>query len=181
MTKYIEVEFDCGITIKEAVEYLHQLSDETGKDYCGAFNGNTLTSDMTVDKAYTKCMGKTFAEFKHEQEKWRQDLIKREEEHKKCIPQLTKEYIEKGHKILSKDKWDYWDECVPIRLSDLYEGIELNWCLEIIETVKSEGITKGIEIMKNQGHSGMSWGLMKSMIKTFCDEGEEFIKELEEG
>lgn len=32
--------------------------------------------------------------------------------------------------------------------------------------------------MRNQGHSGMSWGLMKSMIKTFCDCGDEFLEQL---
>lgn len=48
---------------------------------------------MTVDEAYIKCIGKTFAEFKHEQEEWRQDLIRREEEHKKKIPELTKYWI----------------------------------------------------------------------------------------
>ena len=31
--------------------------------------------------------------------------------------------------------------------------------------------------MRNQGHSGMSWGLMKSM-KTFCDCGDEFLEQL---
>lgn len=33
--------------------------------------------------------------------------------------------------------------------------------------------------MKNQGHSGMSWGLMKSMIYTFCDCGNEFVEALD--
>jgi len=32
--------------------------------------------------------------------------------------------------------------------------------------------------MKNQGHSGMSWGLMKSMIREFCDCGNEFLEQL---
>lgn len=54
MTKYIKVNFNCGMTIEEAVEYLHQLSDETGKDYYGTLNNNILTSDMTVDEAYIK-------------------------------------------------------------------------------------------------------------------------------
>lgn len=99
-------------------------------------------------------------------------------EHKKHIPQLKK-YIEKGHKILSKDKWDSWDKCVPVRLNDLYKGMELNQCLKIIKTVKSKGIARGIEVMKNQGHSGLSWGLMKSMIYTFCDCGNEFVEALD--
>ncbi|OLA71440.1 MAG: hypothetical protein BHW52_03315 [Ruminococcus sp. 37_24] len=179
MKKYIDVDFNCGMTIEEAVKYLHQLSYKTGKDYCGAFNGNTLSSDMTVDEAYIKCIGKTFKEFKDEQEKMRQDLIRREEEHKKKIPELTKYWIKEGHKILSQDKWDEWDRCVPIRLGDLYEGMELGQCLDIIKTVKDNSIVAGIEVMKNQGHSGMSWGLMKSMIYTFCDCGNEFVETLD--
>ena len=179
MKKYIDVDFNCGMTIEEAVKYLRQLSYKTGKDYCGTFNGNTLSSDMTVDEAYIKCIGKTFKEFKDEQEKMRQDLIRREEEHKKTIPELAKYWITEGHKVLSQDKWDEWDRCVPIRLGDLYKGMELGQCLDIIKTVKDNSIVAGIEVMKNQGHSGMSWGLMKSMIYTFCDCGNEFVEALD--
>ena len=93
MKKYIDVDFNYGMTIEEAVKYLHQLSYKTGKDYWGTFNGNILSSDMTVDEAYIKCIGKTFKEFKDEQEKRRQDFIRREEEHKKKIPELTKYWI----------------------------------------------------------------------------------------
>lgn len=77
------------------------------------------------------------------------------------------------------EKWDEWDRCVPIRLDDLYEGMELGQCLDIIKIVKDDSIAAGIKVMKNQGHSGMSWGLMKSMIYTFCDCGKEFIEALD--
>ena len=56
--------------------------------------------------------------------------------------------------------------------------MELGQCLDIIKTVKDNSIVAGIEVMKNQGHSGMSWGLMKSMIYTFCDCGNEFVEAL---
>lgn len=36
MKKYIDVDFSCGMTIKEAVKYLHQLSYKTGKPVDGA-------------------------------------------------------------------------------------------------------------------------------------------------
>ena len=179
MKKYINVDFNCGMTIEEAVKYLRQLSYKTGKDHCGTFNGNILSSNMTVDEAYIKCTGKTFKEFKDEQEKMRQDLIRREEDHKKKIPELTKYWIKEGHKVLSQDKWNEWDRCVPIRLDDLYDGMELGQCLDIIKTIKDNSIGAGIEVMKNQGHSGMSLGLMKSMIYTFCDCGNEFVEALD--
>ena len=49
-----------------------------------------------------------------------------------------------------------WDKCVPIRLGDLYRGMELGQCLDIIRTVKEKSIQDGIDVMKNQEHSGMS-------------------------
>lgn len=177
--EYIKIDFDCGLSIKDSVKLLHSKAEATGKKYFGEFNGHKLTSDMTVDEAYIKCIGKTFKEFKDEQEKIRQDLIRREEEHKKKISELTKYWIKEGHKVLSQDKWDEWDRCVPIRLGDLYEGMELGQCLDIIKIVKDDSIAAGIKVMKNQGHSGMSWGLMKSMIYTFCDCGKEFIEALD--
>lgn len=177
--EYIKIDFDCGLSIIDSVELLHSKAKATGKKYFGEFNGHKLTSDMTVDEAYVECIGKTFKEFKDEQEKMRQDLIRREEEHKKKIPELTKYWIKEGHKVLSQDKWGEWDRCVPIRLGDLYEGMELGQCLDIIKTVKEDSITAGIKVMKNQDHSGMSWGLMKSMIYTFCDCGNEFIEALD--
>lgn len=73
-----------------------------------------------------------------------------------------------------------WDKCVPIRLGDLYRGMELGQCLDIIRIVKEKSIQDGIDVMKNQGHSGMSWGLMKSMIREFCDCGNEFLVQLGE-
>lgn len=171
------VDFLIGETIEEAIKELRDRAKD-GNMYYGRFNTWTFTSDMSVDDAYKMAMGKTYSQYKKEQEEWREDLRKREEEYKTKIPELTKEWIEEGHKVLSEDKWQIWDECVPIRLSDLYKGMELGQCLDIIRTVKERSITDGIEVMRNQGHSGMSWGLMKSMIKAFCDCGDEFLIQL---
>lgn len=175
--KVIEVEFCPGITIKEAVEELKERAKD-GNAYCGRFNVWAFTSDMSVDDAYMMAMGKTYSQHQKEQEEWREEYDRRKEEHKAKIPELTKEWIKEGHKVLSEDKWQMWDECVPIRLSDLYEGMELGQCLDIIRTIKEKSIADGIEVMRNQGHSGMSWGLMKSMIKAFCDCGNEFLLQL---
>lgn len=177
--EYIEIDLDCGLSIIDSVKLLHSKAEATDKKYFGEFNGHKLTSDMTVDEAYIECLGRTSKEFKDEQEKWRQDLIRKEEEHKKKIPELIKCWIKEGNEVLSQDKWTEWDKCVPIRLGDLYEGMELGQCLDIIKAVNEDSIAAGIEVMKNQGHSGMSWGLMKSMIYTFCDCGTEFVEALD--
>lgn len=164
--------------LDNCVKRLLELN-KTGKLYKYSFNGHWLYSDtVTMDSAYMEVLGKTKAEFDEEQRKQREEWKRHEEEHKAAIPALTKKWIEEGHKVLSKDKWSYWDEVVPIRLSDLYEGMELGQCLDIVKILKTGDFNKAKETMENQGHSGMSWGLMKAMVKEFSNVGEEFVKML---
>lgn len=88
---------------------------------------------------------------------------------------MTKEWIEKGNKILDEKYRDLWAECVPIRLDDLYQGFELGACLDIVKELNAGcdlEVAKGI--IEKQGHSGMSFGLVCSMVKSFCDRGNEF-------
>jgi hypothetical protein len=89
---------------------------------------------------------------------------------------LTKEWIEKGNAILDEKYHETWAKCVPIRLSDLYQGMELGNCLEIVEQLNNGKTVEEVKpLIENQGHSGMSFGLVCSMIKSFCDRGEEFV------
>ena len=94
--EYREIDFCCGWTIERAVKELHERAKD-GNKYCGEFNGNKLTSDMSLDDAYMLCTGKTFDEFNKEQEENRQRLIREEEEHKRKIPELSKYWIEEGY------------------------------------------------------------------------------------
>ena len=171
--KYREIEFGAGQNIESAVKELKEHKDLV----CGSFNGQMLYSDIdNMDSAFKKVTGKTKAEF-DEAEKQRQIEYKRQEkEHKEAIPRLTLEWIAKGEKILDKKHHKLWTKIVPIRLGDLYKGMELGNCLEIVEQ-----LNKGIELEKvkplieDQGHSGMSFGLVCSMVKEFCDRGAEFV------
>jgi len=170
---YREIEFGFG-NIEEAVKELKSHKDLV----CGSFNGQMLYSDVDdMDSAYKKVTGKTKAEF-DEAEKQRQVEYKREkQEHEEAIPKLTVEWIKKGKKILDEKHHKLWAKIVPIRLGDLYRGMELGNCLEIVEQ-----LNKGIELEKvkplieEQGHSGMSFSLVCSMVKEFADRGDEFVK-----
>lgn len=89
----------------------------------GEFNGITLFSDtVTIDYAYTKISGKTKVEFdKAYQDKMDEyDEIKRK--HKESIPEQSILWMERGRKILTEDRWSYWDEIVSVRLNDIYRG-----------------------------------------------------------
>lgn len=168
---YKKIEFGFG-DIESAVKELKSHTELV----CGLFNDQMLYSDIDdLDSAYVKITGKTKAEFdaerKAENDKYKEDQRK----HKEAIPELTKVWIEKGKSILDEKYLELWNKCVPVRLGDLYQGMELGNCLEIVEQLnKGEELEKVKPLIENQGHSGMSFGLVCAMINSFCDRGKEF-------
>jgi len=173
---YRKIKFGAGESIERAMKDLASFK-ERGELVCGEFNGQLLYSDIdNVDSAYKKITGKTKSEFDAEQQaendKYKAELQK----HKEAIPELTKEWIEKGNAILDEKYQQLWAKCVPIRLDDLYRGMELGATLDIVKKLNAGctlAIAKGI--IDKQGHSGMSYGLVCSMVKSFCDRGKEFV------
>ena len=173
MKNYREIEFGFG-NIEEAVKELKSHKDLVK----GTFNGQILYSDIDdKDSAYKKVTGKTKAEF-DEAEKQRQIEYKRQQkEHKEAIPKLTIEWVEKGKKILDEKHHKLWTKITPIRLGDLYQGMQLGNCLEIVEQLnKGETLENVKPLIENQGHSGMSFSLVCSMVKEFADRGAEFVE-----
>jgi hypothetical protein len=168
---YKEIEFGFG-SIESAVKELKNHDELV----CGSFNGQVLYSDIDdLDSAYVKITGKTKAEFdnerKIENDKYEEDQRK----HKEAIPELTKGWVAKGNAILDEKYRKTWAKCVPIRLGDLYHGMELKCCLDIVaELNKGCSLDEAKTIIEGQGHSGMSFSLVCSMVKSFCDRGEEF-------
>lgn len=177
MNKYYQkIEFNWGGNIESAVRELLNYK-EKGILACGEFNGVTLYSDtVTLDGAYKEITGKTKDEHDEYERKWREEYYRKEQEHKEQIPELTKTWTEKGREVLSEDKWSLWNEIVPIRLSDLYRGMELGCCLDIVKILNNGGtLDEAKAEIDNQNHSGMSFGLVCSMVKELSDRGEEFV------
>jgi len=173
MKNYREIEFGFG-NIEEAVKELKSHKDLVK----GTFNGQILYSDVDdMDSAYKKVTGKTKAQF-DEAEKQRQIEYKcQQKEHKDSIPKLTIEWVEKGKKILDKKHHKLWTKIVPIRLGDLYQGMELGNCLEIVEQLnKGTELEKVKLLIEGQGHSGMSFELVCSMVREFADRGNKFVE-----
>ena len=168
---YRKIEFGFG-DINSAMEELKSPKDLV----CGLFNGRMLYSDVDdIDTAYKKITGKTKSEFDAEREKEHLEYEERKRKHKESIPELTKEWIEKGNEILDEKYRETWAKCVPIRLDDLYEGMELKSTLDIVKKLNAGCELKTAkEIIEGQGHSGMSFRLVCSMVKSFCDRGAEF-------
>lgn len=175
--EYELVDFPLSWTIDDVVAELLEYK-KNDKLACTDFNGHKLYSDtVTIDNAYLEIVGKTKSEYDKAQKEWREKIIREQEEHKAKIPELTEKWIKEGHKILDEKYWSFWDECVPIRLEDLYHGMELKACLDIVEPLNNGcSLEKAKEIIESQDHSGMSYGLVRAMVVEFCDRGEEFAK-----
>lgn len=174
-TNYRKIEFGAGDSIESAMQDLARFK-ERGELVYGEFNGQKLYSDVDdVDTAFKKITGKTKAEF-DEERKLENDKYKADQKkHKDAIPKLTKEWIEKGNVILDEKYQEKWAKCVPIRLDDLYQGMELKATLDIVKELNAGcELEVAKVIIEEQGHSGMSFGLVCSMVKSFCDRGTEF-------
>lgn len=169
--EYKIIEFGIG-NIESAIKDLKSQEELV----CGLFNGVMLYSDIDdIDSAYVKITGKTKAEFDEVERIWLEEYQEKKRKHKESIPQLTKEWIEKGYAILDEKYHEVWAECVPIRLDDLYEGMELKATLDIVEKLNSGcELEEAKKIINDQGHAGMSFGLVCAMVASFCDRGEVF-------
>lgn len=145
------------------------------------FNGHTFYSDtVTLDNAYTEVTGKTKTEYDKEMQERHKKYRQEEKDYKRKIPELTKEWITKGHEILDKKYWKNWDKIVPLRLKDLYRGMELGACLSIIETLNNNSEFYDAKyILDKQNHSGASYNLVVYLVSNFCDRGTEFKNFLE--
>lgn len=174
---YKKIEFSAGCNIERAVNELLNYKEKEILA-CGKFNGTILYSDtVTLDNAYKEIIGKTKIEFDKAQQEWRENYEKEEQKYKEEIPSLSKEWMRKGREILIKDKWEYWDKIVPIRLGDLYHGMELGCCLDIVKILNNNGtFDEAKKELEDQNHSGMSYSLVCVMVKEFCDRGNDFYK-----
>lgn len=174
---YQEVDFGyCG-TLKDAVEKLEECRDNGILAY-GTFNGHILHSDtVTLDDAYIKIVGTTYAELEEKQKKWRGDRDKAEREFQENLPNSIERWKARARTILPKDKLEYWDTIVPIRANDLYQGMELDQCLDLVEMLNNRcSLDEAKTKVESQNHSGMSFGLICQMVSKFSDRGQEFVE-----
>lgn len=177
----IEVSYICtaGISIDNAWKKLQKIKDNEpykGETLFVKFNDKEIYSTDTLDDAYLRIIGITKAEFDERRRKEYEEYLKEEAEHKAKIPQLTIEYINKAKGIIDDELMNTWAQIVPIRLGDLYHGMELDATLEIIKKLKetNDDFTEGMHIINSQDHSGMSYSLVLNMVEAFYEKGSEF-------
>lgn len=170
--KYKQIDFGFG-NIESAINKMKCH----GELVCGSFNGIMLYSDIDdLESAYLKITGKTKKECDAAEKIRRDKYAAQQKSHNEAIPELTKDWIEKGNQILDEKYRGTWAICVPIRLGDLYQGMELQMCLDIVLALNNGCTLEAAKnIIESQGHSGMSFGLVCSMVKSFCNRGNDFL------
>lgn len=174
MSRYETIEAHPGMDVSQAFILLNKEKSR-GTHAKMEFNGEWLYSDVdTEDDMFIKVTGMTKAE---REQWWKEEAnkIRRlDEEHERNIPYLEEKYKEQGREVLPKEKWDHWDFVVPVRLKDLYKGFELRCFLEV-ETLLLDGGTleEAKDMISKQGHSGMSFSLVRDMINVFSHRGSE--------
>lgn len=145
------------------------------------FNGSYVILEqydkMDEDALYMFITGRTKKQFYDEHERMMQEYKKEQEKWGQQADLLVPEYIKKGHNVLDKKYWELWDKCVPIRLHDLYHGMELDHVLQIIKMSNCNATFQEIEKkFSEQGHSYMSYSLTRMMFKELCDRGKQFYQ-----
>lgn len=171
-----------GENLDEAIDLLKIEAKKAGEPCCGEFNGKEIYSTDTVDEAYMKVLGKTKAEFEEGQRKWKEEYDRAEREHQARIPQLTEHYRKIARGLVLDSELEYWDEIVPIRLGDIYHGMELQNVLDCCKIMRDESLVlaarleKAYDVFMAAGHSGMSASLTRAMLAYFCPYGVELAE-----
>lgn len=76
------------------------------------------------------------------------------------------ERIERFNKLKYTKNQSEWEECVTTREDDLYNGVEVDDALEIME-ILDEYYEKISNKLSEHGHSGGSMMMLQSMIQHF--------------
>lgn len=156
-----KIEFYPGINLDKAYQELQDNAPSYGE-----FNEKTLYSTDSLDEVFVKVTGKSKVEHDEYIRKIREEYERKEAEFKAKIPKLTEDYRKRARGIIPEEHLKYWDEIVPIRLNDLYHGMELDCWLTFIEILNDtskeelERFERCRSIFCKQGHSGMSAGLV---------------------
>ena len=176
-----EVKLSWGDTLDDCLRRLRNMAaaEKSGEVLKAVFNGKYLFSTDSDDDAYLRITGKTKAEFDEHVRRWKEIMRAANEAHKARIPELTEHYRKAARGVIIESELEYWDEVVPIRLSDIYHGMELNQVLECARVMRNKSLSReerlrnAYKIFSDAGHSGVSAGLTMAMLRRFCPDGEE--------
>lgn len=168
-----------GGSIDSCLKRLREMASADGDVLKCEFNGSFILSTDSDDDAYLRIKGKTKAEFEDMLRKHHEEYEVAEKAHKARIPELTDKYRKEARGLVLDSELEFWDKIVPIRLGDLYHGMELQQVLDCCKIMRNESMVyaerleKAYDVFMSAGHSGMSAVLTMDMLRRFCPNGND--------
>ena len=158
-----------------------QVFREAGVNVYVDFNGQKLYALLDdLDSCYVKVTGKTKKEFELAEKKWREDYEKRKAEAAAKAEAAVPSYIEAGKTLVYPQKQKEWEQCVKVRVSDLYHGAELKNAIDAMKVLQENGdFEKAKKVIDGAGHSGASYGMTMNIIISFSKVGPDFYEFME--
>ena len=165
--------------LDEVVRELIRFRNAGFDVYC-EFNGHKLYSrDISMDSAYLEVCGCTYSEYLRRRKEWLQEYEERKRKEKEESKAKKPEWIARGRKLIPEELWSKWEECIDIRISDLYNGMEVESALQVMEAHASGASAKDIlQMTYDQGHSGMSYSMLRSIVTFFYPAGKQLFEEI---
>ena len=103
-----------GGDIDQCFQKLQQMAAEQNEILGYQFNGKIITSDMTIDDAYSAVLGMTKTEYDKEMAEWRAQKEREELEFQERKPQLAMAYKEHGASLISPELIPDWNAFVDV-------------------------------------------------------------------
>lgn len=74
---------------------------------------------------------------------------------------------------------EYFKKLLPIRVGDMYHGMEISMLFEIIDILNNGTMEDAVKKFYDQGHSGMSASLTARLVQRFHKKlGDEFYNKV---
>lgn len=172
-----------GQSIEDAYRLMKEYSVLTGEPCFVNFNNHKFYSYESWNALYIKATGMNRRTF---QKKLRLDVKKYNKSlrlHNAALPRLRREYRLMARGIIDEKYLDKWNECVDVRLRDIYRGYELKCILALVKELnrdipKTEKFANCKQIMYQQDHTGGSAWMTLLCLKSLHDLGEEVVSYL---
>ena len=159
---------------------IHELkTDYPDRKFFANFNGFlflTDDEDLTIDFMYKTITGKTKAERSKEYLEFERKQVERERERKRFMGKRISDLIKTGIEVLDKEHWEEWIDLVPMRVFDLYNGMDLEWFLLLHDRLTDSTFEYCKAIFDKQDHSGLSASAVFMLLEKFTPNGKEFVK-----
>lgn len=162
-----------GSTIDQAYFDMVREKENYNEECMCSFNGVIITSEMTLDECYVAVTGKTVNEIREWQRDADEVYRRRRAEELSKLPERIDANLERARELLSDEDFDEYKQVADVRFHDIYEGMEMDAVLDILEYYKdTEGNIDGCKrLFDSQGHSGMSARLTAALADRFVSLG----------